>query len=51
MCSTMPIIGFDLASQVEQHGIGVVVRNAAGQLSWALEGYVVNMAGYEPRTG
>eukprot|EP00435_Cladocopium_sp_Y103_P038065 s1080_g10.t1 len=36
--------------EVEQHGIGVVVRNAAGQLSWALEGYVVNVAGYEPRT-
>lgn len=36
--------------EVEQYGIGVVVRNAAGQLSWALEGYVVNVAGYEPRS-
>ena len=35
--------------QVEKHGTGVVVRNAAGQLVWALEGYVVNVADYDPK--
>lgn len=31
--------------QVEGKGTGVVVKNRAGDLIWALEGYVVNMAG------
>jgi len=35
--------------EVEKHGTGVVVRNAAGQLVWALEGYVVNVADYDPK--
>ena len=34
---------------MEKHGTGVVVRNAEGQLVWALEGYVVNVADYDPK--